>query len=162
MCSRKYSPTKRSHIFTTHQQPGMRTQQKMPRCSFPSASLTLGVPSERGGFILAASQCISHSRVSASQKPIAYLWWGSGGEKILGTPVLQNAVAVRWGQWEPGHEAMAELEIANATFGIQSVHLTTGPWKQVLEPYGEQLELPSRLQAFANVKRKKELMRLPV
>lgn len=56
---------------------------------------------------------------------------------------------------------MAELEIANTTFGIPSVHLTTGPWKQVLGPYGKQLELPSRLQAFANAKRKKELMRLP-
>lgn len=56
---------------------------------------------------------------------------------------------------------MAEPEIANTTFGIPSVHLTTGPWKQVLEPYGKQLELPSRLQVFANAKRKKDLMRLP-
>lgn len=58
-----------------------------------------------------------------------------------------------------GHGARAELQTANMTFGIQSAHLTNGPWKQVLEPYGKQLELPSRVQAFANVKKKKEEMR---
>lgn len=52
-----------------------------------------------------------------------------------------------------GHQARAELQTANMTFGIQSVHLTNGPWKQVLEPYGKQLELTSRLPAFANVKK---------
>lgn len=61
----------------------------------------------------------------------------SGNEKILGTPVLQNAEEVRSARI-PGHEAMAELETANTTFGIQYVHPTTGPWKQVLKPYGKQ------------------------
>lgn len=71
----------------------------------------------------------------------------------------------RWAGWDvlvlqwQGHEARAELQTANTTFGIQSAHLNNGPWKQVLEPYGKQLELPSRLQAFANVKKKKEEMR---
>ena len=96
----------------------------------------------------------------ASQEPIEYLWGVLGMRKYW--VLLFCKMLGRWGQPEfPGHEAMAELEIANTTFGIQSVHLTTGPWKQVLKPYGKQLELPSRLKAFANVKRKKQLMRLP-
>ena len=82
-------------------------------------------------------RCIPHPRVSASQEPIECLWGASGSEKIPGTPGLQNAGEVRWGQPEfPGHGALAELEIAKK-FGILSVHLTTGPWKQVLKPYGE-------------------------
>ena len=97
---------------------------------------------------------ISHSRMPASQEPIEYLWGVLGMRKYW--VLLFCKMLGRWGQPEfPGHEAMAELEIANTTFGIQSVHLTTGPWKQVLKPYGKQLELPSRLKAFANVKRKK-------
>lgn len=61
----------------------------------------------------------------------------------------------------PGNEVMAELEIANTTFVIQSVNVTPGHWKQVMEPCGKQLEFPFRLQAFASVKEKKELMRSP-
>lgn len=47
-----------------------------------------------------------------------------------------------------GHEARAERQTANTTFGIQAVHLTSGPWKQVLEPYGKQLELPFQTTGF--------------
>lgn len=60
----------------------------------------------------------------------------------------------------PRSKATAELETANMTFGMQSVYVTTGPWKQVLEPYGKQLGLPSRVQALP-VSKGRELMRLP-
>lgn len=56
---------------------------------------------------------------------------------------------------------MAELEIVNTTLGFQSVYVTPGPWKQVMEPCGKRLEFSFRLQAFAGVKGKKELMRSP-
>lgn len=75
-----------------------------------------------------------------------------GSEKLMGILDLQGdgemgrMRAVGTKSWQcQGHGARAELQIANTTLGIQSVHLTSGPWKQVLEPYGKQLELPSRL-----------------
>jgi hypothetical protein len=54
------------------------------------------------------------------------------------------------------------VEIANMTFGIQFVHLSTGPWKQVLEPYGKAIRVPIQNSGFCQcqeregVKKKKE------
>lgn len=134
--------------------------------------MTLAEDSSTVIFLLCISICRSHKRGhflpawSSGASPIPECQGHKSCRTLFSTENLLNIFCFfmmlgRWAGWDvsglqcQGHGARAELQTANTTFGIQSAHLTTGPWKQVLEPYGKQLELPSRLQAFANVKKKK-------
>lgn len=98
----------------------------MPTCAFVSAAQA--VPNAKGGFILASPQQplpfkgIRKSkvcRIFVRRKYLAFCL-DKAGEVGLG----------QWGPEFPAHEAMAKLETANMTHGIQPIHLTTGPWKQ--------------------------------
>lgn len=127
MCCRKYSPTGGSHTFTVHWRLSMRIQQS-PCQDVHSTQLhwhwQFPAQDEVSSWLPLTS--ISPWREWGSQKPVQDLWGGSESGKILSIPVLHQCGEVRWGHRDPefsGHETIAELEIANTTFGIQQVHV---------------------------------------